>query len=88
VQVLGRKDKVEVLTRSLSDGSVAIGIFNRGDVAISGSISLDSLKLGVAANKIHIRDLRKHETVVSQNTYTVVIPPHGVALLKVASHRD
>jgi alpha-galactosidase len=83
VQLLSQQDKIEVLTRSLHDGSVAVGIFNRGDVATSSSLSLDSLKMGVAASSLHIRDLWKHQTVAAQSTYTVVVPPHGVTLLKV-----
>ncbi len=84
VQVLSQQGEVEVLSRPMQDGSMALGIFNRGGAAANGSVSLESLKMGVPANKLRIRDLWKHETVVGvHDTYTVSIPPHGVVMIRV-----
>jgi alpha-galactosidase len=86
VQLLTQQGKIEVLSRSLADGSVAVGIFNRGDTATDGSFSFDSLKSGVATNQLHVRDLWKHEAVaITGNIYTANIAPHGVVLLRVSA---
>ncbi len=45
VQLLTQHDKVEILDRPLRDGSVAVGLFNRGDTPTSGTFAWDTLKL-------------------------------------------
>jgi alpha-galactosidase len=86
VQVLNQEGKVEILWRPLQDGSVAVGIFNRGDVAAVGSLSWASLRVDSPANNLYIHDLWKHEDVViAGEKYAATVPPHGVVLLKVSS---
>jgi alpha-galactosidase len=85
VQILNQEDKVEILWRHLQDGSVAVGIFNRGDAAAEGSFSWASLMLGVPEDSLHVRDLWKHDNVVLSNeTYDATVPPHGAVLLRVS----
>lgn len=84
VQLLTQEEKVEILDRPLHDGSVAVGLFNRGDTPASGSFAWDSLKLPV--KKFKVMDLWKHEPVTpSSGSFTATIPAHGVVLLKVSA---
>jgi alpha-galactosidase len=84
VQMLAEQGKVEILERPLQDGSVAVGIFNRGDVAADGALSWQSLKL--PGKKLKARDLWKHEAVAAAgDSYSTTVPPHGVVLLKVST---
>jgi alpha-galactosidase len=84
VQLLTQQEKVEILDRPLHDGSVAVGIFNRGDRPASGSFAWDSLNL--PGKKLKVIDLWKHEPVApSAGSFTATIPPHGVVLLKVSA---
>jgi alpha-galactosidase len=84
VQLLTQQEKVEILYRPLRDGSVAVGLFNRGDTPASGSFTWDSLKL--PGKKFKVMDLWKHEPVTpSAGSFTATIPPHGVVLLKVSA---
>jgi len=84
-QVLKEEGKVEVLWRSLADGSVVVGLYNRGEQATDVSFAWSDLKLG-ATKKLHARDLWKHSDVaVSGDTYTATVPMHGVVLLRVAA---
>jgi alpha-galactosidase len=84
VQTLSEQGKVEILERTLQDGSVAVGIFNRGDTAADETLSWAILKL--PGTKFVARDLWKHEPVATTgDSYHATIPPHGVILLKVSS---
>jgi alpha-galactosidase len=86
VQSLAQQEKVEILDRPLHDGSVAVGLFNRGDTPASGTFAWDSLKL--PGKKFKVMDLWKHEPVApSAGSFTATIPPHGVVLLKVSAAR-
>ncbi len=83
VQLLTQQDKVEILERPLRDGSVAVGLFNRGDTPTSGTFAWDTLKL---PKKLKVMDLWKHEPVTpSAGSFTATIPSHGVVLLKVSA---
>ncbi len=87
VQLLTQQEKVEILERPLHDGSVAVGLFNRGDAPASGSFAWDSLRL--PGKKFKVMDLWKHEPVTpSAGSFTATIPRHGVLLLKVSAGRS
>jgi alpha-galactosidase len=74
-----------VLARPLHDGSVALGLFNRGDQPQEISVKWEALGLP-AGKKLLARDLWKHAAVpVSVDGYQVTVAPHGVTLLKVSS---
>jgi alpha-galactosidase len=84
VEKLAEQEKVEILNRRLQDGSVAVGIFNRGEAPASGTFSWQSLKL--PGKKLTARDLWKHEAVpISGDTFSATVPAHGVILLKVSA---
>jgi alpha-galactosidase len=71
-----------VLAKTLADGSVAVGLFNRGEEPALIPVSWKSL--GIAAKTA--RDLWTHQAVaVSGDSYTATVPKHGVAMLKVSA---
>jgi alpha-galactosidase len=85
VELLSQDGKVEVLWRHLHDGSIAVGIFNRGEELAQGGFAWSSLKLG-SAGKLRVRDLWKHEPVaVNGDRFVGSVPPHGVILLRVSA---
>jgi alpha-galactosidase len=72
---------VEVWTRSLQDGSKAIGLFNRDIQAKAVSVPWSTLGL---TGDLRARDLWKHEEVPATGaTYTATLPGHGVVMLRV-----
>jgi alpha-galactosidase len=85
VETLGEQGQIETLWRPLQDGSIVVGIFNRGNTAAAADLQWSILPAGFAGKKAEARDLWKH-TVVPMNgaSYTDVVPAHGVALLRIA----
>ncbi len=74
---------IEVLMRPLHDGSVAVGIFNRGSAPASGTFRLASLPAGFQGKQISVRDLWRHTGVaINNNSYTATVPIHGVVMLR------
>jgi alpha-galactosidase len=72
-----------VLAKTLSDGSVAVGMFNRGEQPLPMSITWKSL--GVTGKTVQARDLWAHKSVkVSADGYAAYVPKHGVVMLKVS----
>ena len=71
-----------VIVRPLHDGSKAVGLFNRADTPQTISVTWNSL--GITGNKLRVRDLWKYtDTNSAADNYSVVVPSHGVVLLKV-----
>jgi len=72
----------EIWIKPLSGGAKATGLFNRGDAPTK--ITLNLKEIGFSS-KAKLRDLWAHKDVSATNgSYTVVVPKHGVALLKVS----
>ncbi len=69
----------EIWTKKLADGSTAVGIFNRGDTDANPAVTW--AELGLAPAKI--RDLWTHKDLEAAPGLAVVVPKHGVVLLKV-----
>ena len=85
-QILEPNATAVVLSRLLHDGSLAIGLFNRGDQEQPVSISWSSVDL--AGKKLRARDLWKHADVaISGDSYSATVPAHGVVMLKVSVTR-
>ena len=85
VQSLSKKGDVETLTRVLSDGSLVVGIYNRGSSQTPAALAWSSLP-GYSGKKLTIRDLWKHEAVAMNGAqYNEPVPAHGVRLLKIAA---
>ncbi|MDR3734593.1 MAG: cellulase family glycosylhydrolase [Acidobacteriaceae bacterium] len=84
VEALPTQGKVEILRRSMQDGSVVIGMFNRADSAANGTIIWNDVIPEFKINSFRVRDLWKHEAVtITGANYTASIRPHGVVLLRV-----
>ena len=72
----------EIWTKPLKDGALAIALFNRSEAVYPITVDLSSLGLSGAT---HARDLWAHKDVGPlQNSYTAVVPRHGVVLLRVS----
>jgi alpha-galactosidase len=72
----------EIWVKPLSDGSQAVGLFNRNESALKITLNLDLIG---AAPSARLSDLWSHQDIgVVQNSYTVEVPRHGVVLLKVS----
>ena len=71
----------EIWEKPLSDGSKAVGLFNRGDSASAITLDLKSVGFGDGA-KLH--DIWAGKDVMATGgSYTVQVPTHGAVLLKV-----
>ena len=72
-----------VLAKALSDGSVAVGMFNCGEQPLPMFINWKNL--GLTGKAARARDLWAHESVkVSADGYAAYVPKHGVMMLKVS----
>ncbi len=84
VQVLSTNGKVEILTRPLHDGAMAVGIFNRGETAAAASFPWSKLTAGSGRESLKVRDVWKGSSVpVSGEGFKATVAPHGVTLLRV-----
>lgn len=73
---------IQVFTKPLSDGSVAVGIFNIGDKPISYRLQLDSINL---SGKYRIRDIwRQQDIETITSSFETSVNRHGVKLLKLS----
>ena len=72
-----------IYVKHLEDGSVAVGLFNRGEKPAEMKFTLR--QLGMRGTKT-IRDLWRQQDIATLElgeTYTAEVAPHGVVLLKV-----
>jgi alpha-galactosidase len=71
-----------VVVRSLHDGSVAVGLFNRADQP--QKISVKWADAGLSGAPRRVRDLWKHENITFDGAaYSATVPTHSVVLLRV-----
>ena len=76
---------LEVWSKPLADGDVAIGIFNRWTMPLTLDVPLARLGFGEGTT-VAGRDLWLHtEIVPMQGKYHAQVPPHGVVLLRLHS---
>ena len=72
----------EVWARPLSDGAIAIAMFNRGNA--QAQLSVKWSELGLKTTPHEARDLWAHSDVnMGGAAYTALVPAHGVAMLRV-----
>ncbi len=72
----------ETWVKPLNHGDLAVGLFNRDTEPHSMTLTLKSIGYGPHA---HLRDLWRHQNVQATNgKYTVMVPSHGVVMLKVS----
>jgi alpha-galactosidase len=78
---ISQEGPLEIWSKSLADGSVAVGLFNRGES--SNPITLSFKDIGVRG-RATVRDLWKGKDVGSfQQSYTEEVPRHGVVLIRI-----
>ncbi len=72
---------LEVWVKPLSDGSKAVGLFNRGESLMPVTAHFRDIGVGEAAS---VRDLwAKRDLGVVRDHFTAEVPKHGVVLVKV-----
>ena len=71
----------EIWARPLTNGAVAVGLFNRGEKASSMTLKLADLKMPLQGR---IRDLWAHKDMRAvRGQITATVPPHGVVFLRI-----
>ncbi len=76
-----RKEAHEVWSKRMEDGSLAVGLFNRDEIA--GRIEVDWKALGLTG-KQRVRDLwRQKDLGVFEAGFGSTVPRHGVVLLRI-----
>ena len=79
----GASETLLVWAKKLSDGSIAVGLINRGETP--SPVSVNWKTLGLTGTKIQVRDLWAHKAVkTSGEGYTETVPRHGIVMLKVS----
>lgn len=76
---------LEVWRKPLSDGSVAVGLLNRGDDGNNRTISVTAAELGLPpAASYTAKDLYTKAVSNTTSTLTASVPRHGLAVYRVA----
>ena len=79
--VVAESGDVVVYAKPLEDGSMAVGLFNRGISNTKGSVTWE--ELGIRGEQ-KVRDLwRQQDVAESSKEFTTDLAPHGVRLVKV-----
>ena len=80
---LWNEGPMEIWAKPLSDGTNAVGLFNRGESELK--MTLDLKMLGVTG-PAKLRDLWQHQDLGTvDGSYVASVPKHGVVMLKVAN---
>ena len=75
----------EIWARPLSDGTMAVGLFNRG--LHPAAVTVEWQQLGLQGKQL-VRDLwQRRDLGVLQDKFTATVPRHGAVLLKVGKPR-
>jgi alpha-galactosidase len=76
-----RNDQTEVWAKDLSDGSKAVGLFNRGEGAAEVTVHWADLGL---IGQCRVRDLwRQKDAGTFADSFTVNVARHGVCLVRI-----
>jgi alpha-galactosidase len=79
---ISKEGDLEIWSRELAGGAMAVGLFNRSDEAAKMQVTWKQLGVKSPA---HVRDLWLHKDVAaSSEGYEATIPAHGVVLLRLA----
>ncbi|WKL57487.1 glycoside hydrolase family 27 protein [Asticcacaulis sp. ZE23SCel15] len=71
----------EIWTKKLSDGSTAVGLFNRADTPVTVNGNWAEIGLNDAAK---VRDVWAHKDAKASADYSYTLPAHGAVLLTVS----
>ena len=72
----------EVFAKPLSDGSVAVGLFNRGNT--TATVSTTAAQIGLSGGSFTLTDLWTGATSSSSGQISAGVPAHGVAVYRVS----
>jgi alpha-galactosidase len=82
---IAKRDDLEIWAKDLSDGSKAVGLFNRGEKEANVTVTWQELGLG---GKQVVRDVwRQTDTGTFETGYGVGVARHGCALLRISKER-
>lgn len=74
---------IDVYRKDLADGTVALGFFNRGDIAHTVAVKLDRIRLG---GRQQVRDLWRQKDIGEfSNDLPVTVEPHDVVLYRLTA---
>ena len=80
-----RQEGLEIWSKKLADGSLAVGLFNRSD--LEGTVTADWSRLGITGRH-SVRDLWLRKDVGRFDIkYATSVPSHGVVLLRLTRTR-
>lgn len=80
---MAQEGPLEVWAKPLADGSIAVGLFNRGES--SNPVMVNFKDIGLP-NSAKVRDLWRHEDLGSfAARYMADVPRHGAVLIKVSA---
>jgi len=83
--LVSQAEGLEVWSKKLADGSLAVGLFNRGDM--EDTVTADWSKLGITG-RYTVRDLwLRKDMGRSSGKYAASVPSHGVVLLRLTKTR-
>jgi alpha-galactosidase len=78
---IAKNGDTEVWAKKMADGSMAVGLFNRGDDSADVTATWESLGF---AGKHRVRDLwRQKDSGEFDTAFTATVPRHGVVLVRV-----
>lgn len=75
------RDGIEVFTKPLVDGSVAVGVFNRN--AAEKAAAFPWVDAGITRRATAVRDLWRHQDLPVSESFTGTLPGHGCVILRV-----
>lgn len=76
----------EIWARPLSDGSVAVGLFNRSPEAAQMTVKFADVGINTPAPPIRL--VWTHQSQAGGREYSTTVPRHGVVLLRVGGRPD
>ncbi len=83
--LLSKKDELEVWSRPLADGSLAVGLFNRDEMDMPVKVSWG--ELGLRGKQV-VRDLwRQKDLGTFDGEFSSVVPRHGTLFVRVTPAR-
>jgi len=74
---------LEVWRKRLSNGDVAVALFNETDQAAPISTTADRVGVQVKGSGVTVRDLWSHQQWRSSGTLSATVPAHGTVMYRV-----
>ncbi len=80
-----KQGEIEIFAKPLEDGSIAVGLFNRGLVTAKAVANWE--KLGLNGKQV-VRDLWRQKNIgIFEGKFEAEVNPHGVVLLKIRNKK-